>query len=121
MLALVTSCGKCSAPIRKAFSARAYEEGVVLITCGGCGVRHLVADHLGWMGDQPGGDAVARSRVDLSTLYGDRLQRGTLEPAVRADGSIGAEVRRALDEGLVEGLSAEEAQELFHKATHRKQ
>ena len=51
MLALVSTCGKCQAPIRKAFSKIAYERGVVLVTCGGCGVRHLVADHLGWMAD----------------------------------------------------------------------
>lgn len=122
MLALVTSCGKCQAPIHKTFSARAYEEGVVLVTCGGCGVRHLVADHLGWMSDQPTapGQGAPPTRVDLSSLYGERLRRGTLEPVLRADGSIAAEVQQAVEEGLVEGLSAEEAQELFHKATHRK-
>ncbi len=120
MLALATSCGRCKAPIRKTFSARAYEEGVVLVKCDGCGVRHLVADHLGWMADHTTQAGAAKQHVDLSTLYGDRLQRGTLEPTLRPDGSIGAEAHGMLDEGLVEGLSKEEAQELFQKATHRK-
>ncbi len=47
-MVLVSSCGKCQTPIRKSFSRLAYEKGVVLIKCDGCGVRHLIADHIGW-------------------------------------------------------------------------
>lgn len=32
-------------------SRLAYEKGVVIAKCEGCGVMHLIADHLGWFGD----------------------------------------------------------------------
>lgn len=115
MLALVSTCGKCAAPIRKTFSALAYEKGVVLVTCDGCGVKHLVADHLGWTADHS--TVGSKPHVDLSTLYGDRLQRGTLSPSSIADDG---QIDVALSEGLVDGLTREEARELFVKATRRK-
>lgn len=118
-MALVTACGKCQAPIRKAFSKIAYERGVVLITCGGCGVRHLVADHLGWMADHSTRAGAAPSHVDLSTMYGERLKRGSLEPSMRQDGQIGVALDGDLKD-LVEGLTDEELQQLYQRATHKK-
>lgn len=123
MLALVSTCGKCQTPIRKAFSRIAYERGVVLVTCSGCGVRHLIADHLGWMSDHSTLAGAAPSHVDLSTQYGDRLVRGSLAPTLRADGSIGANVLEEngnLNRDLFEGLTDEELQSLYNKATKQK-
>ena len=34
----------------RSFSRRAYDNGVVIVQCPGCNVRHLVADRLGWFG-----------------------------------------------------------------------
>uniref|UniRef100_A0A0A9ZIJ5 DNL-type zinc finger protein n=1 Tax=Lygus hesperus TaxID=30085 RepID=A0A0A9ZIJ5_LYGHE len=33
-------------------SNRSYTEGVVILRCDGCKSLHLLADHLGWFGDQ---------------------------------------------------------------------
>ncbi|KAJ3175461.1 hypothetical protein HK101_010649 [Irineochytrium annulatum] len=35
-------------------SKQAYQRGVVIIKCEGCGSKHLIADHLGWF-DSVGG------------------------------------------------------------------
>lgn len=58
----------------------------MLVKCPGCGVRHLIADHLGWF-DHLG----VRS---LEDQYGDRLRRGKLEDylVLEADsGDVSAE------------------------------
>ena len=45
------TCTVCGLRQGKSMSKGAYEEGVVLITCDGCKSRHLIADNLGWFGD----------------------------------------------------------------------
>ena len=57
--------------------------------------------------------------MDLSTLYGDRLVRGTLQPTLRQDGTIAAQTQPELKE-LVEGLTDEELQMLYQRATTAK-
>ncbi|KAJ3124638.1 hypothetical protein HK100_011170 [Physocladia obscura] len=42
------TCNKCSHRTHKLMSKKAYETGVVIITCDGCASKHLIADHLGW-------------------------------------------------------------------------
>jgi hypothetical protein len=117
MMALVSECGQCQTPIRKTFSRAAYEHGLVLVTCPGCQVRHLIADNLGWMGDQMTRERGEPKKIDLSTLYGDRLKTGTLSP-----GGIGEDGKLKMDDlsELVEGLTEEEMLKLFAKATQRK-
>ncbi|KAI9333712.1 DNL zinc finger-domain-containing protein, partial [Obelidium mucronatum] len=42
------NCNKCDHRTHKLMSKKAYETGVVIITCEGCSSKHLIADHLGW-------------------------------------------------------------------------
>lgn len=48
LLQISFTCNQCQTRSRKTFSRLAYQQGVVLVTCDGCKVRHLIADNLGW-------------------------------------------------------------------------
>ena len=48
----VFTCGKCGVRSSKGFSKRAYNFGVVIVTCPGCQSRHVLADRLGWFGEK---------------------------------------------------------------------
>lgn len=69
-LLLISRCGQCQAEIRKSFSKASYEKGVVLVRCDGCGVRHLIADHLGWFSHVKG--------HQLEDYYPGKVKRGNL-------------------------------------------
>jgi len=55
-------CGVCDTPFTKVFSRVAYERGVVIITCPGCQAKHLIADNLGWFGEERNIEEILRKK-----------------------------------------------------------
>ncbi|OSX78012.1 hypothetical protein BU14_0126s0050 [Porphyra umbilicalis] len=70
-LTMLFTCGACGVRSARTFSAAAYEAGVVLVRCGGCDAQHLVADRLGWFGDEPDIEAMAAARGIRFRRVGD--------------------------------------------------
>ena len=84
-LAMVFTCGVCDTRSVKQFTERSYTQGVVMVQCGGCQNWHVLADNLGYFGDDTvkteslqnlptvGADGVLE--VDLDALLGkDKIQ-----------------------------------------------
>ncbi|KAJ3020104.1 UNVERIFIED_CONTAM: hypothetical protein HDU68_010348 [Siphonaria sp. JEL0065] len=99
-------------------SKKAYESGVVIITCDGCSSKHLIADHLGWFDTTQGKigtieDIIARNGGDREGNMVVRLRakdvltgsdgEGDSRDVVskKGSGSVGT---LADDDGLMEWL-----------------
>lgn len=59
---MMFTCNKCETRALKSFSKRSYESGVVIATCPGCEARHLIADNLGWFGEERNIEEIMRIR-----------------------------------------------------------
>lgn len=46
----------------RSFSKQAYTSGVVIIKCPECGSRHLIADRLGWFGDNASVETILKEK-----------------------------------------------------------
>lgn len=42
------TCKVCNMRSHRTMSKQSYQRGIVLVECGGCKSRHVIADHLGW-------------------------------------------------------------------------
>lgn len=49
---IMFTCDVCQTKQSKFFTKQAYHKGVVLVRCDGCSAVHLLADNLGWYGDE---------------------------------------------------------------------
>ena len=50
-ISIIFTCNVCNKRQAKTMSKKSYQEGVVLIRCGGCENIHLIADNMGWFND----------------------------------------------------------------------
>ncbi len=95
-MAAVFTCDICKLRSVKRFNKASYEHGIVVVQCGGCGSKHLLADHLGWFDEKhktiedvlrERGDAVLRlaGSIHIDRLDGAAAQGAPQnEPAAQA-------------------------------------
>jgi len=82
------TCTVCETINKKQFSRQAYEKGVVIIRCDGCQNLHLIADNLGWFGEEKNVEEILRKK-------GETVRRGLLPNEVFEKTEEGGEVEEA--------------------------
>ncbi|XP_066332914.1 uncharacterized protein [Miscanthus floridulus] len=71
-LAMIFTCKVCETRSMKMASKDSYQNGVVVVRCGGCNNLHLIADRLGWFGE-PG------SIEDFLATQGEEVKKGSTD------------------------------------------
>jgi mitochondrial protein import protein ZIM17 len=71
-LAMIFTCKVCETRSMKMASRDSYDNGVVVVRCGGCNNLHLMADRLGWFGE-PG------SIEDFLATQGEEVKKGSTD------------------------------------------
>mmetsp|Transcript_17111 Transcript_17111/g.34238 ORF Transcript_17111/g.34238 Transcript_17111/m.34238 type:complete len:108 (-) Transcript_17111:127-450(-) len=77
MMSMIFTCNVCETRQMRSFTKLAYEKGIVVVTCKGCGAKHLIADNLGWYrdwmqkGDQNVQDMMRRKGIEVPRINGE--------------------------------------------------
>lgn len=71
-LAMIFTCNVCETRSVRTFSRESYEKGVVVARCGGCNNLHLIADHLGWFGEEGNVEEILSAR-------GEEVKKGYVD------------------------------------------
>jgi hypothetical protein len=85
-LAIVYTCTICNTRCMKQFTERAYNHGVVIVTCPKCQKQHLIADRLGYFSEAHD----ENNTFDLTTIakrYGHSYKRITAQQEESVAGS----------------------------------
>lgn len=67
---IMFTCKKCDTKQSKLFTKKAYHQGVVLVRCDGCSSFHLIADNLGWFGDEKSNIETIMRDLNQEMVYG---------------------------------------------------
>jgi len=71
-MAAMFTCGVCETRVMKMFTRHSYENGVVIVQCPGCKNNHVLADNLGWFGEEKNVEEILQAK-------GEKVFRAKME------------------------------------------